>query len=202
MSFSHGGVLNISNIARETGAGRKMIEHFLVILDELLVAFQLPVFARRAQRAVAAHPKFYLFDAGVYRALRPRGPLDRDDELDGAGLEGLVAQHLRAWAAYGRRDVNLHTWRTRSGVEVDFVGYGPEDFWAIEVTHADVVRKADVNGLLAFREDYPEAEPLLVYRGAEALSLSRVRCVNVDRFLRALDPTRTLAHAVEVASRP
>jgi predicted AAA+ superfamily ATPase len=202
VSFSHGGLLNISNIARETGAGRKMVEHFLTILDELLVAFQLPVFTRRAQRAVAAHPKFYLFDAGVYRALRPRGPLYRDDELDGAGLEGLVAQHLRAWAAYGPRDVTLHTWRTRSGVEVDFVGYGPDDFWAIEVKHADVVRKSDLGGLMAFGEDYPEAQRILLYRGADSLSLSGVRCVSVERFLRALHPARSLQEAVDTASSP
>jgi predicted AAA+ superfamily ATPase len=202
VSFSHGGVLNVTNIARETSAGRKMVEHFLEILEELLVAFTVPVFTRRAQRALAAHPKFYLFDAGVYRALRPRGPLDRDDEIDGAGLEGLVAQHLRAWAAYSLRDVTLHTWRTRSGVEVDFVGYGPGDFWAVEVKHADVVRPSDVRGLLAFGEDYPEADRVLLYRGEASLLVSGVRCVSVERFLRALHPARTLADAVDAASRP
>lgn len=201
VSFSHGSVLNVSNIARDTGAGRKMVEHFLGILDDLLVSFLVPVFTRRAKRAVAAHPKFYLFDAGVYRALRPRGPLDREDELDGAGLEGLVAQHLRAWAAYGNRDVALHTWRTRSGVEVDFVGYGPNDFWAIEVKHNDVVRAADVRSLQTFAEDYPEAEPILLYRGRDALLVSGVRCVSVERFLRALRPQLSIAAAVDEASR-
>lgn len=40
------------------------------------------------------------FDAGVYRSLPPRGPLDRAEEIDGGAFEGLVAQHLRAWIAY------------------------------------------------------------------------------------------------------
>lgn len=202
VSFSHGGVLNISNIARDTGAGRKMVEHFLEILDELMVSFRVPVFTRRAQRALAAQPKFYLFDAGIYRALRPRGPLDRADELDGPGLEGLVAQHLRAWTAYGTRDVSLHTWRTRSGVEVDFVGYGPDDFWALEVKHADTVRPADVRGLVAFGEDYPEAARVLLYRGQAPLLVSGVRCIPVERFLRALHPERSLEEALAVASAP
>jgi len=47
-----------------------------------------------------AHPKLYLFDTGVFRSLRPGGPLDRPEEIEGAALEGLVAQHLRAWIAY------------------------------------------------------------------------------------------------------
>ena len=61
-------------------------------------------------RAVVNHKKIYLFDAGVFRSLRPKGPLDRPEEIDGQALEGLVAQHLRAWTAYSRQDVNLFYW--------------------------------------------------------------------------------------------
>lgn len=46
-----------------------------------------------------AHDKFFYFDAGVYRSLRPAGPLDRSEEIEGMALEGLIAQHLRAWVA-------------------------------------------------------------------------------------------------------
>ena len=192
VSFSHAAVLNLANIAREAQVPRKQVERYLEILEDLLVAEQLPVFTRRAQRAVVAHPKFYFFDVGVYRSLRPRGPLDRREEIAGAALEGLVFQHLRAWIAYSGRDVALHYWRTRSGVEVDFVGYGPHDFWAIEVKHAEVVRSQDVKSLLAFMADYPEAKPLLLYRGRDTLDIQGVRCVPVSEFLRTLNPAESL----------
>ena len=61
---------------------------------------QILFFTRRALRELAAHPKFFFFDAGVFRANRPTGPLDSPAEIDGAALEGLVAQHLRAWCDY------------------------------------------------------------------------------------------------------
>jgi hypothetical protein len=61
---------------------------------------RISVFTRRARRATARHPKFFLFDAGVFRSLRPRGPLDSPGDIEGAALEGLVVQHLRAWNAY------------------------------------------------------------------------------------------------------
>ena len=96
VSFSHGAVLNISEVARECQVSRKTVEGYLGILGDLLLAFQLPVFTKRARRNLAAHPKFFWFDAGVFRALRPAGPLDRPGEIAGAALEGLVAQHLRA----------------------------------------------------------------------------------------------------------
>ena len=83
-------------MARECGAERKVVAGYVGILEDLLLAFRLPVFRRRARRATVAHDKLYLFDAGVFRSLRPKGPLDRPAELEGPALEGLVAQHLRA----------------------------------------------------------------------------------------------------------
>ncbi len=43
---------------------------------------------------------FFLFDAGVYRTIRPTGPLDSPGEIDGPSLETLVYQELRAAIAY------------------------------------------------------------------------------------------------------
>lgn len=187
-SFSHGAVLNASNVAREAQVNRKTVENYLEICEDLLLAFRVPVFTRRARRLLTAHPKFYFFDAGVYRSLRPRGPLDRPEEVGGAALEGLVAQHLRAWIAYTGRDDALYFWRTRAGVEIDFVVYGASGQLAVEVKNAATVRTADVRALQSFREDYPEAESMLLYRGSDRLEVGGIPCVPVDDFLRQLAP--------------
>lgn len=192
VSFSHGAVLNVSNVAREAEANRKTVEGFLSVLEDLLLSFRLEVFTRRAKRRTAAHAKFYLFDAGVFRALRPAGPLDRPAEIEGAALEGLVAQHLRAWADYTEGDFELRTWRTRSNVEVDFVVYGPEGFWAVEVKNTRRVRPADLRGLRAFLEDYPGARAVLLYRGDQRLQKGQVLCLPVAEFLAGLRPGREL----------
>lgn len=195
-SFSHASLINVSNIARECAIERKVVEGYLEVLEDLLLAYRVPVFTRRAKRETSAHPKFYLFDPGVYRSLRPQGPLDRPSEMDGASLEGLVAEHLRAWASYApsgeARPPQLFFWRTRSGVEVDFVVYGPRDFAALEVKNAARVQAADLRGLRAFREDYPEAQAMLLYRGRERLRIDGVWCLPVDEFLRNLRPGRRL----------
>lgn len=187
-SFSHGGVLNVSNVARECEVGRKAVEAYVEILVDLLLAFRLPVFERRARRAVTQHPKLYFADAGIFRSLRPAGPLDRPAEIEGAALEGLVAQHLRAWIAYGHKRLELFFWRTPSGTEVDFVVYGEGGFWAIEVKNAAEVRSGDLRSLLAFRADYPECRPVLIHRGTERTERNGVACVPCADFLRALRP--------------
>lgn len=195
LTYSHGAVLNVSEVAREAAVGRKLVEGYLEVLEDLLVAFRLPVFTRRAQRGTVSHPKFYYFDAGVFRSLRPRGPLDAPAEIAGAALEGLVAQHLRAWIAYSGRDVALHYWRTRSGVEVDFVGYGADGFWAIEVKHGERLRSDDLRGLRTFVADYPECQPLLLYRGTDSLRIDGIPCLPVETFLRELHPSRPVVPA-------
>jgi predicted AAA+ superfamily ATPase len=192
VSFSHAQVLNVSSVARDTGAHRKTVQGFLEVLEDLLLAFRVEVFTRRAKRETAAHPKLYLFDAGVFRSLRPAGPLDRPAEIDGAALEGLVAQHLRAWIAYSGSDLSLYTWRTRSGVEVDFVLYGPDGFFAVEVKNTSEVRPADLRGLAAFRDDYPESEGVLLYRGDRRMRKGEVPCLPVEEFLAALEPSGAL----------
>jgi predicted AAA+ superfamily ATPase len=192
ISFSHASLLNISNIARECEVKRKTVENYIEILEELLLAFQLTNFTKRAKRALSVQPKFYLFDVGVYRVLRPRGPLDIGHEIDGAALEGLVAQHLRAWNDYSKVKNSIHFWRTRSGVEVDFIIYGPDELWAIEVKSSDRVDFKDTQALEAFLEDYPMAKTLLLYCGSETIKKKNVLCVPCDLFLKQLRPNQPL----------
>ena len=189
ISFSHASLLNISNISRECQVERKVVEGYLGVLEDLLLGYRLPVFSKRAKRELISHNKFYFFDAGVYRSLRPKGPLDRAEEIDGHALEGLVAQHLRAWIAYSGEDYSCSFWRTRHGLEVDFVVYGAKGFWAIEVKNTDRLRDEDLHGLRAFQQDYPESNAIAsLSREKETLKRHGIRVFPVEDWLRALRP--------------
>jgi predicted AAA+ superfamily ATPase len=192
ISFSHGSMLNLAEVARECQVGRKTVEGYLEILEDLLLSFRIPVFTRRAKRHLVAHDKFFYFDAGVYRSIRPKGPLDSPQEMEGMALEGLVAQHLRAWASYRAVPAELFYWRTKSGSEVDFVVYGADVFVAIEVKRSRQVHSTDLRALKAFGEDYPEAKLCLLYMGQEELKMGEVLCLPCDKFLRTLHPKRQL----------
>ena len=188
VSFSHGSTLNVSEVARECQVKRKTVDNYLAVLDDLLLSFLLPVFSRRAKRHLISHPKLYYFDSGVFRSVRPTGPLDSPHEIGGAGLEGLVAQHLRAWIAYGNQNCHLSYWRTRSGAEVDFVLYGQDTFVAIEVKNAARINRRMLSGLTAFKKDYPEAQAFFLYRGDEQRLINDILCLPCEPFLRSLIP--------------
>ncbi|MBP8286628.1 MAG: ATP-binding protein [Rhodoferax sp.] len=188
ISFSHGSLLNLSEVARECQVGRKTVEGYLEILEDLLLSFRVPVFTRRAKRHLVAHDKFFYFDAGVYHSIRPKGPLDSSEEIEGMALEGLIAQHLRAWASYRSIPAQLYYWRTKSGSEVDFVMYGADVFVAIEVKRSRHVHHTDLRALKAFQEDYPEATVCLLYMGQEEIKINDVLCLPCDSFLQKLRP--------------
>ncbi|MCA8959000.1 MAG: ATP-binding protein [Planctomycetes bacterium] len=176
-SFSQGSPLNIAAVARECGIARKVAESYFEILDDLLLASRVPVFTRRARRAMTAHPKFFYFDAGVYRAIRPAGPLDSPEVIDGCALETLVLQQLRSVNDALGLGYSIHYWRSRSGLEVDFVLYGERGLKAIEVKRGARLRESDGKGLQAFLDDYPEAEGLVLYGGSDRRSFGRVDAI-------------------------
>src|SRR3989339_903311 len=191
MSLSQGSPLNLNNIARECFVSRSLVENYLSILYDLLLGFALPVFTKRAKRAVTFHDKFYYFDTGVFQSLRPKGILDSTEQISGIALETLIAQHLRAWNDYRAADGKLFYWRTKHGVEVDFIFYGNNEFTAIEVKSKTNVFEKDIRGLEIFGKDYPEAKLMLLYQGDHRLKIKNVSCIPVSEFLLNLTPNKS-----------
>jgi predicted AAA+ superfamily ATPase len=185
-SFSQGNILNLSAISREAAIDRRTVESYFKILEDLLIAHSLPVFTKRAKRELIASPKFYYFDVGVYRSIRPRGPLDIGDEIDGAGLETLFLQHLRAYNDYDRLGYKFYYWRTRGGLEVDFIAYGEKGLFAFEIKRKNTYQKSDLSGLKEFRKDYPMAKCYLVYGGARKEYMDDINIIPIGEALYTL----------------
>jgi len=188
MSFSHASVINASNIARECQIARKTVDSYLIILEDLLLSFQLHVFRRKAKRALITHSKFYFFDSGVYYSIRPKNLFDVESEKEGSALEGLVAQHLKAWIDAQEEQYHLNFWQTTTKVEVDFIVSGPDCFLAIEVKNGSTIHPGDLRSLEIFLEDYPQAQAIILYRGKQRYKEKNVLCYPVDEFLAQINP--------------
>jgi predicted AAA+ superfamily ATPase len=195
VSFSQASPMNYSNIARDCAVSSKTVENYIQILEDLLLSFKVPIFSKKAKRDLSDHPKFYYFDAGVFQSIRPRGPLDNSDSILGQALETLVAQHLRAWIDYSNQDGELYFWRTKAGLEVDFVIYGEIGFYAVEVKKSNTVNPHDLRGLMEFKKDYPESVALLLYGGNERRMINGILCMPLTEFLLGLRPGEKLAGA-------
>jgi len=164
-SFSQGSVLNVSRVAEDCAIERKIVENYFTILEDLLIGYRIPVFTKRAKRRLTAHPKFYYFDTGLYRTLRPMGPLDMPEEAEGHAVETLLFQELRAINDYFNLGYKMYYWRTSNDMEVDFVLYGQKGIRAFEIKRTRKVSTAMLKGLKAFLRDYPSAKAYFIYGG-------------------------------------
>ncbi|MDP1829931.1 MAG: AAA family ATPase [Archangium sp.] len=188
-SLSQGQVLNMVSVAADCGINRKTVENHFDLIEDLLLAVRLPVFTRKAKRKLVSHPKFYFFDAGTWRALRPKGPLDADTEVDGAAIETLLMQSLRAESANAGLGYDLSYWRTPDGAEVDFVLYGERGLHAFEVTRSSLFRETELAGLRLFCGDYPQAKCHLFYGGSKRYRFGAIEVVPFEEGLKALPLT-------------
>lgn len=182
-SFSQGEVVNFSEIARESGNTRKMVENYFEILEDLLIGLFLPVFSKKAKRKLIAHKKFYYFDVGVFQQIRPKGFLDKTENIWGAAVETLLLQELLAYNHYFKLKFEIYFWRSVKGEEVDFILYGLESLIAIEVKSSRSVERKEFKGLLEFKKDYPMAKLFYLYCGDRCEEYGDIQVMPLQQFL-------------------
>ena len=185
-SFSQGSVLNILEVSRECAIERKVVENYFTILEDLLLAYKVPIFTKRAKRRLVAHPKFYFFDVGIYRTLRPMGPLDAPEEVEGISFESLLFQELKAINDYYGLGYKIYYWRTSNNLEVDFVLYGERGLKAFEIKRRGRVPSSELRGLKAFLKDYPTARAYYIYGAERRMSEGDIDIIPLDYALKNL----------------
>lgn len=185
-------VANVASLARDAAVARPTIQGYFEVLTDTLVGSWLPAWRPRAKVKEAAHPKFYLFDCGVVRALsrRLREPLEGTER--GALLETLIFQELRAQIAYSNCGGSLSYFRTPSGTEVDFVWTRGRFAVGIEVKASARWRQEYTRALLDLHGTGALTSVYGVYLGDVPLHEGAVRVLPLHAFLKELCAGRVL----------
>ena len=185
MGYSHGELTNYSNIARECGVDSKTVKEYYQILEDTLLGIRISPFKKRQSRQVIGQaPKFYLFDVGVAGALTHRQLTHERGESFGKAFEHFILMEIRAHRSLRELDYAINFWRTKSGLEVDFIlGNGEV---AIEVKGTNRVDPRDLRPLMAFRDEYAPRTTLVVCNERVERIHERIRILPWRVFLRDL----------------
>jgi predicted AAA+ superfamily ATPase len=132
----NGQVTNVAGLARDAAVSRQTVQNYFGILEDTLLGFWLRPWKLKAATRQIAHPKFYLFDSGVARALSGRLPYPPSPEEKGPLMETWILSEMRAYLDYRRLRYPLHYWRTHDGSEVDLLLETHEGFLAVEIKSA------------------------------------------------------------------
>jgi uncharacterized protein len=185
-ALMNGQVVNVAGIARDAAVARPTVQGYFATLQDTLIGVWLPAWRRRAKVKEVASPKFYLFDAGVARALagRLREPLDGLER--GFLLETWMLHELRAAIAMLNAGGQLHYWRTPTGTEVDFIWTRAGRSVGIEVKAASTWRPEYSSALKSLVEQGVLTRAHGVYTGTAERKDGPVRVWPVLSFLREL----------------
>lgn len=183
-ALSNGQVVNVAGVARDAGVTRMTVARYYQVLVDTLIGFWLPAWQSKARIKEVRHPKFYLFDPGVARALlgRIREPLEAAER--GALLESLVLHELRAAMSVHNAGGDLSYWRTPAGVEVDFIWRRGRRAVGVEVKASARWRREDAAVLRQLMDEKVLTTGYLVYGGSEVLRDRGVDVLPFEEFAR------------------
>lgn len=154
-------IINMNNIARDAQVSRNTVEnYFQILIDTWLGYFIRPYHKKIKRDLIVAAPKFYFFDVGVANFLAARTVVELKGDAAGKSFEHYILMELIAYKNLNHKRFDITYWRTKTGLEVDFI-LGKAEV-AIEIKISTQVHKQDLSGLIAFCEEHPRANPIVV----------------------------------------
>jgi predicted AAA+ superfamily ATPase len=182
----NGRVVNIANVARDTGVAQRTAMRYFDVLEQTLIGCWLPAWRPRAKVKEVAHPKFYLFDTGVIRAIAGtvRDPLQSEER--GFLLESYLLHEIRAYQNIADCGGKLSYWGTPSLAEIDFIWTRGPHTVGIEVKAATTWRSDSGNALKSLVQEGKIAKAFGVFLGPQALVDGTVEVYPLKEFLTRL----------------
>lgn len=183
--YSHGELTNYSNIARDCGVDSKTVKEYYQILIDTLLAVRIDPFKKRqSSKIITKAPKYYLFDVGVANHLRKQHLEEERGEEFGRAFEHFLLMEILAYRAYSDKNFEINFWRTKTGLEVDFILSGGEI--AIEIKGANRIDKRDFYALEAFTEEYLPKRNFIVCNEKDKRLHGKIEIIPWSIFLQEL----------------
>ncbi len=171
-----GALVNQSEMARDAGLSQPTAHRYLNLLEASYLLHRLPAYAVNKTKRLVKSPKLYLCDTGLASHLAGAETEEglASSALGGALLETMVLGDLLAWREAATPRPEVLYWRVTTGAEVDFILERRGRVVPIEVKTASRPRRADVQHLRLFLDEYGKNAPhgVLLHTGERAEPLA------------------------------
>ena len=183
--YSHGGLTNYANIARDCGVDSKTVKEYYQILVDTLLAVRIEPFKKRQSRQVITKAsKYYMFDVGVSGYLTKRYLAEEKGAEFGKAFEHFILMEIVAYRSYSSKNFDINFWRTKTGLEVDFILDNGKAI--VEVKGSGNVNTKDLRGLYAFCQSNSPKKTVLVCNEKEKRISGKIEILPWRIFLEEL----------------
>lgn len=178
VGFCNGQMLNYVNIARDCAVDAKTVKNYFQIVEDTLIGYLIYPFHKKIKRdLIQSTPKFYLFDVGVANYLSKTHIKTLQGSAAGHAFEHFIFMELTAFLGLNELDDPITYWRSKTGLEVDFVLNNAQ--LAIEVKIDTNPNFSELRGLRAFCNDYQPKHAIVVCPVARARLLGTENNVKI-----------------------
>jgi len=182
MAAEHSGhFLDFSKMAGKAKVNRSAARRYYELLEDTLICDRLDSYSN-SEFDLVKHPKFYFFDCGVVNGVLQNFKASADRK--GLLLEHLFFNQLKNSSYCLDKDLRISHFRTRSGLEVDFVIEYEGRTILVEVK-SDSPSAADFAPMLAAQKYFPENSEYFVACGkAESRKIKNIRILSWQEVIR------------------
>ncbi|PWU15499.1 MAG: hypothetical protein C5B49_11755 [Bdellovibrio sp.] len=174
---SVGQLIDYTKIAKAAKVSRHSIPRFFEILEDTMVATRIYPFEPAIESAdLIKHPRFFLFDNGVFNGLL--GNFNASIDRRGPLMEQLVFNQIKDSCGALEKSFKASTFRTRGGLEIDFIFEVEGDTIAVEVKSSDNIQSEDLRGLKSFPNHYPRKHlSMVLHAGSREIKKEGIWCL-------------------------
>lgn len=180
--------INFTEVGNDAQIPPRTVHDYFQILEDTLIGSLLLPFTQTPSRKAVSTSKFYLFDTGLVNALLRRTSVSVGTPEFGDLFEHFIISEVKSYFSYFNKKTEMYYWRSTSKFEVDLILKSPSGkMWAVEIKAKNVITSKDCKGLLAFAEDYPKVNKIIVcLEGRHTLDQNKIEIIPVFDFLRSL----------------
>jgi len=162
-----GQLLNMSNIAIETGVDSKTIASWISILESGFILFRLQPHHTNFNKRIVKMPKLYFYDTGLACSLLG---IHNARQLDyhymtGSLFENLVISEMIKTRFNRAENSNLFFWRDNVGHEIDILIESPGTLFPVEIKYGKTITAEFFKGLLFWQKISGTDKGVVIYGG-------------------------------------
>ncbi len=181
-----GKVLDLSKVSTKARVSRQSCVRFFEILEDTLVARKVLPCTYTEGADLVKHPKFFFFDQGVLNGIL--GNFVASSDRIGLLAEHLVFNQLIQSAQSKDERIEISSFRTRGGLEIDFIIKLRNHVWAIEVKASSNLTAGDIRPLREFSRYIGENyTPVVVTMDDQEKRIEDTWVLPIQKLLREMD---------------